>query len=434
VYQRRVVDDWPRCQFSDCGPPGSGTPDYLYARERRRLPLFADSKPASKPRDHINAGAPGALGSKRETVAGPGLPPLRWAGGVVPKRVLDGDAMWTSRKLKLVEPEWARGEFANLLPLALANGVFELDVDQIHARAYAYLRPTISREDVTTALTAFERVGLLFRFQDESGKAWGYWIGIDKPGRLPSLKRQKGRHERTGPEPPRDLLEQYLREVNQWSANGRPLASLGFGSGFGFGLGSGSGKKSCASHTPSRPAAAVRASGPQRSEPQPEGEQPAQPQPESQRREEGPAVVPHPVEPTKEGQGKPEQLELGQAREEKPTAKVLLEIYEQERGPLPAVRDETPERLSKCRKRLLSHGKSQEKFLADFRAAVRKASQLTWPGWRPGFDWFVENDTHYIKVLEGAYDNWGNNPARSGTTNLDEEIMRVAATAGRRPN
>ena len=43
----------------------------------------------------------------------------------MPKRVVDGEAVWTSRKLKMIEPEWVRGEYTNLLPLALANGVFE---------------------------------------------------------------------------------------------------------------------------------------------------------------------------------------------------------------------------------------------------------------------------------------------------------------------
>ena len=66
----------------------------------------------------------------------------------MPKRIVDGEGLWNSRKLKLVEPEWIRGEYANLLPLALANGVFELDIDQIWARVYGYLRPSISREDV----------------------------------------------------------------------------------------------------------------------------------------------------------------------------------------------------------------------------------------------------------------------------------------------
>lgn len=156
------------------------------------------------------------------------LPPM-------PKRVVDGEAIWTSRKLRLVEPEWVRGEFANLLPLALANGVFELDADQIWARVYAYLRPSISRDDVSTIVAAFERSGLLFGWNTEDGKRWGFWIGIDKPGRLPRLSRVRGRHERLGPTPPKNALEKYV--ATQWYTNGAPVVSLGFG----FGLGSGSG-------------------------------------------------------------------------------------------------------------------------------------------------------------------------------------------------
>lgn len=166
----------------------------------------------------------------------------------MPKRVVDGEGIWTSRKLKLVDPEWIRGEYANLLPLALANGVFEFDIDQIWARVYAYLRPDISRDDVVSIFTAYERAGLFFSWEDEDGKRWGFWIGIDKPGRLPSLKRQKGRHERVGPEPPREKLEQYLRGASQRSANGRPSASLGFGLGSGSGSGSGNGSR--AAHAP----------------------------------------------------------------------------------------------------------------------------------------------------------------------------------------
>jgi hypothetical protein len=153
----------------------------------------------------------------------------------LPKRVVDGEAIWTSRKLRLVEPEWVRGEFTNLLPLALANGVFELDADQIWARVYAYLRPSISRDDVSKIVAAFERSGLLFGWNDGDGKRWGFWIGIDKPGRLPRLSRVKGRHERLGPTPPKEALEKYV--ATQWYTNGAPVVSLGFG----FGLGSGTG-------------------------------------------------------------------------------------------------------------------------------------------------------------------------------------------------
>jgi hypothetical protein len=155
----------------------------------------------------------------------------------LPKRVVDGEAIWTSRKLRLVEPEWVRGEFANLLPLALANGVFELDADQIWARVYAYLRPSMSRDDVSKIVAAFERSGLLFGWNAEDGKRWGFWIGIDKPGRLPRLSRLKNGHEKLGPAPPKVELETYV--ARQWYTKGAPLAPLGFcfGSGSGFGIG-----------------------------------------------------------------------------------------------------------------------------------------------------------------------------------------------------
>jgi len=134
------------------------------------------------------------------------------------------------------------------------------------------------------------------------------------------------------------------------------------------------------------------------------------------------ARISQPFEPTKESQARePEQLELGQLREKNPASKLLLEIYEQERGPLPAVKVESRERLSNARTLLLSRIHDQEKFLADFRAAVRKASQIVSPtGWRPAFDWFVANGTNYAKVLEGNYDKWAsgnggtNGSARNG--------------------
>jgi hypothetical protein len=43
----------------------------------------------------------------------------------LPKRVVDGEAMWGSRKIASVEPIRARVEYSWWLPLAGANGVFE---------------------------------------------------------------------------------------------------------------------------------------------------------------------------------------------------------------------------------------------------------------------------------------------------------------------
>src|SRR5262249_14609417 len=59
--------------------------------------------------------------------------------------------------------------------------------------------------------------------------------------------------------------------------------------------------------------------------------------------------IPQPVEPTKASLARePTQLELGQPSEKNHDPVLLLEIYEQERGPLPAVKVRSRERLSKA--------------------------------------------------------------------------------------
>ena len=80
----------------------------------------------------------------------------------MPKRVLDGEALWGSNKLDNVEPDWARAEYAWIYALAFSNGVFEANPRAIWARCYAYNRPDITSEDVEVILAAFVRAKLLF--------------------------------------------------------------------------------------------------------------------------------------------------------------------------------------------------------------------------------------------------------------------------------
>ncbi len=158
----------------------------------------------------------------------------------MPKRVLDGEAVWSSDKLAAVEPKWMRAEFANLVPLALANGVFEVSSRKVWSKVYGYNRPEISVGDVDAILKEFERVGLLFRWT-EGNKEWGYWIGIEKPGRLPPASRTERRPETLGPDPPKEKLEKYRREGGGYPAGSHRVASgyPGSGSGSGSGLGAG---------------------------------------------------------------------------------------------------------------------------------------------------------------------------------------------------
>ena len=136
--------------------------------------------------------------------------------------------MWSSEKIRAL-PAWAKAEFAWLLPLAMANGVFECDIRRIWAKCYAYGRPEMSLEQLMEVLHAFAQIGLLFRWRDTSGKEWGYWVGISKIGRLPPKSRLYRKHETCGPEPPRKQLAEYV--ASHYVANG--LIGLGLGLGLG---------------------------------------------------------------------------------------------------------------------------------------------------------------------------------------------------------
>ena len=139
----------------------------------------------------------------------------------MPKRVVDGDSLWRSEKLNHVEPPSFRAEYANLIPLALANGSFEADPRLVWATVYAYNRPEITVETVEALLVEFMRVKMLFIWREAgNGKQWGFWVGIDRPGRLPPASR-RGEHEVLGAEPPGAELRAFLSGV----AVGQPTAS-----------------------------------------------------------------------------------------------------------------------------------------------------------------------------------------------------------------
>jgi hypothetical protein len=89
------------------------------------------------------------------------------------------------------------------VPLALANGTFEINPRRVWATVYSYNRAGITPETVEGILAEFERARLLFRWRTPDGKEWGYWTGIDKLGRLPGNSR-RGKNERVGPDPPQD--------------------------------------------------------------------------------------------------------------------------------------------------------------------------------------------------------------------------------------
>jgi len=109
----------------------------------------------------------------------------------MPKRLLDGDGLWLSDKLSLL-PEKFRPEYANIVPLALADGAFECSPGRVWRYVYAYNRKEVTLEFVKDMLDSMEKVGLISRI-DHKGKCWGFFIGMDKDGRLPPHS-QRNKH------------------------------------------------------------------------------------------------------------------------------------------------------------------------------------------------------------------------------------------------
>jgi uncharacterized protein YdaU (DUF1376 family) len=84
-----------------------------------------------------------------------------------------------------------------------------------------------------------------------------------------------------------------------------------------------------------------------------------------------------------------------------------LALWNAERGSLPEVQKLTAER----RRKILARAKSGAQFLDRFASAVLKARGTPFlcgagsSGWKANFDWLIANDTNYVAVLEGKYDD-----------------------------
>jgi hypothetical protein len=96
----------------------------------------------------------------------------------VAKRFVEGEALWTSLKIKNVPVEY-RAEYAWLLPYAEINGCFEYRPDLIHRAAYSINRPDVSHEKLEGILQAFVDAGMLHVYETD-GKTWATFVGIEK--------------------------------------------------------------------------------------------------------------------------------------------------------------------------------------------------------------------------------------------------------------
>src|SRR5690349_18953904 len=292
----------------------------------------------------------------------------------MPKRVIDFDALWASDKLAACA-EWAQSEYAWLYGLADASGSFEMTNLRVIWGRVAAIRKNLTIERLQEIFDEFIRRGLLFTWE-ENGERYGHWTGSDVPGRLPAPS-WRARLEKLAPPVPRDGLAAY---------------SAAFG-------GSKEGIVAQASAS-SSPRVAV-AQETQACEIKHELEETqAQDWDLSLDSEKNSDLERQKVCP---GSQHPQEHRILDHRAEA-IPEMLLEIYERERGELPAAGSMTPERRKRC-ERWLAAGFTTEEFAA----AVRCAAATPFlagdgdRGWRASFDWLIANRHNVRKVLQGEY-------------------------------
>ena len=298
----------------------------------------------------------------------------------MPKRVIDFDALWASDKLASCA-EWAQSEYAWLYGLADASGSFEITNLRVIWGRVAAIRKNLTLERLREIFDEFIARGLLFTWE-QNGKRYGHWTGSDVPGRLPPPSWRM-RLQKLAPPVPREALAAY---------------SARFG-------GSKEGIASAWTYATAAPGPAAL----------PDAQTPGL----KRELEEPPAqdlglgldldwekekqVCPFPP-PQLRMQAEPYEPEPQEAMPLQHTPEDLLEIYEAERGELPAAGGLTPERRRRGA-RWLAAGFTPE----EFRAAVRRAAATPFlagagdRGWRASFDWLIANRSNARKVLEGEY-------------------------------
>lgn len=351
----------------------------------------------------------------------------------MPKRVLDFDALWASDKLAACA-EWAQSEYAWLYGLADASGSFEITNMRVIWGRVAAIRKNLTLERLQEIFDEFIARGLLFIWQ-ENGKRYGHWTGSDVPGRLPR-RSWRMRLEKLAPPVPCEALAAYS---SRFGGSKEVMVT-------GMSAASQSGELS---DTP------LREAGPEYQESQARF---------THRREDAHAqdldldldsdldwekekqVCPAPPISLRVPDGahtriRHQQFERGQAEDSREhssagtTPEELLQIYDTERGELPAAGAPTTERLRRCAV-WLAYGFTPEQF----RAAVRCAAATPFlsgdgsRGWQASFDWLIANRSNVRKVLAGEYAPQGR--AHGGKSRAGDERRGPAdlyTGAGPRP-
>lgn len=279
---------------------------------------------------------------------------------LVANRILK-DSIWDSSTLAGL-PDFIEDQFPRWLLLADDWGCFCADAETVKGKVYPK-RPKVTAKTVEEIRLAFYQAGLLFCWQ-EGERVWGFWTNFGSHNYLTSVDDEGTRLKlrRRTPEPPRELLTEYMSRYGTPKDEKGPRAA---------------------------PWDIAGQDGTLRNKT-------ANPDPD---------LDPDP-DPNSNLQGKGVVVEAPPVV----TPGELIEIWENNRGEMTPCISLTEKRKTKCRTRIAERQKEPESFRLDFLASVRKASAIPFfagagdRGWKGNFDWFIENDTNYLKILEGKYD------------------------------
>lgn len=124
------------------------------------------------------------------------------------KRILDGEALWSSTKLARCSLD-ARKMYPWLLPLADAAGCFEItSLRSIYGRVGSII-DDLTEVKLLSIFQEYQKHRLLFVWNHAS-HLYAFWVGIDKPGRLPPNSKTNPQEKTIILLRPLDLYNKYL--------------------------------------------------------------------------------------------------------------------------------------------------------------------------------------------------------------------------------
>lgn len=303
------------------------------------------------------------------------------------------DSIWDSDTLAAL-PDFIEDQFPRWLILADDWGCFCADADTIKGKVYPK-RPSVTTKKVEEIRLEFYQAGILFCWV-EGDRIWGYWTNFGEHNYTTSVDndgiRQKNR--RRTPEPPAELLDAYLKKYGKVEQKKIPRAA---------------------------PWDDLGQDGTARDK-KLKLELELDSQLDSKSKLETGVPIGTLVAGATDTPPEPPAI----------TPKSLFQAYNDNRNGLPEAREFTKERRSKAQARLNSHSRDPDKFLQDFVVAVQRAAATpfcrgdTGGTWKVDFDWLVKNDTNYLKVLEGKYDEGKPKESRA------ESIARKNKESGQR--